>query len=213
MCSVNAMPVWSMVKACQTRLAPMPGKANVLVRRIGTVLARMRPAGLTTVPMTASTPSASSCAIAAAASGVVVTCGRSGSAGQGQRAALPDVEGAQHPSHSDPQRTRQRQIREQLVGEVLAAALPEVFVFAQHRVLGGEPVREFGGQPLLFAVSRPGAPLVRVRVKLFVYPGRRPVAVAGVEADPAFVVVRDHYPGEFAGAHRQTVAVVDGVAE
>jgi hypothetical protein len=74
MCSVNAMPVWSMAKPCHTRLAPSPGSAKALVRRIGTVLAWVSPAGLTTVPMTASTPSASSWAIAASASGVVVIC-------------------------------------------------------------------------------------------------------------------------------------------
>ena len=44
----------------------------MLVRRIGTVLARVSPAGFTTVPMTVSTPSASSWAIAAAARGVPV---------------------------------------------------------------------------------------------------------------------------------------------
>lgn len=44
----------------------------MLVRRIGTVLAWVSPAGFTTVPMTVSTPSASNWAIAAAASGVAV---------------------------------------------------------------------------------------------------------------------------------------------
>ncbi|CAG7353111.1 hypothetical protein PICSAR65_04622 [Mycobacterium avium subsp. paratuberculosis] len=70
--AVNAMPVWSTAKACQDGLAPRPGSAKVFVRRIGTVLARVSPAGLTTVPITVSTPSASSWAIAAAASGVPV---------------------------------------------------------------------------------------------------------------------------------------------
>ncbi|CNK11834.1 Uncharacterised protein [Mycobacterium tuberculosis] len=54
------MPVWSMTKACHDGLAPRPGLANVLVRRIGTVFAWVSPAGLTAVPITVSTPSASS---------------------------------------------------------------------------------------------------------------------------------------------------------
>src|ERR1700730_16099453 len=66
------MPLWAMAKACQDGLAPRPGSAKVLVRRMGTVLACVRPAGVTTVPMNVSTPSASGGAIAAAASGVAV---------------------------------------------------------------------------------------------------------------------------------------------
>jgi len=38
MCSVNAMPVWSMAKPCHTRLAPRPGSAKALVRWIGNAL-------------------------------------------------------------------------------------------------------------------------------------------------------------------------------
>src|ERR1700758_1041452 len=135
MCSLNAMPVWSIAKPCQLRLAPRPGSANALLRRIGTVLAWVSPAGLTTVPMTASTPSASSWAIAAAASGVVVIC-RAGPGGsdptrQRQLAGLADIQRPQHPAHADPQRARQRQVGEQLVGKVFATAGPEVFVVAQ----------------------------------------------------------------------------------
>lgn len=70
--AVKAMPVWSMANACQEGLAPKPGSAKVFVWRIGTALARVSPAELTTVPMTVSTPSPSSWAIAAAASGVPV---------------------------------------------------------------------------------------------------------------------------------------------
>src|SRR5437016_2781021 len=100
------MPVWSMAKACHEGLAPRPGSANVLVRRMGTVLAWVSPAGFTTVPMTVSTPSPSSWAIAAAASGVAVMAARqvacwSGAAGQGQLAGLADIQGPQHPSHAD----------------------------------------------------------------------------------------------------------------
>src|ERR1700741_1160946 len=69
------MPVWSMAKACHDGLAPTPGSAKALVRRIGTVLAWVSPAAFTTVPMTVSTLSASSWATAAAASGVAVMAG------------------------------------------------------------------------------------------------------------------------------------------
>src|ERR1700722_15835011 len=107
------MPVWSMAKACQEGLAPRPGSAKVFVRRIGTVLASVSPAGFTTVPITVSTPSASSWAIAAAARGVPVTASvRSGAAGQGQLAGLTDIEGAQHPSHADPQRAGHGEVGE-----------------------------------------------------------------------------------------------------
>src|SRR5271166_3340892 len=186
MCSLNAMPVWSMAKPCQLRLAPRPGSANALLRRIGTVLAWVSPAGLTTVPMIASTPSASSWAIAAAASGVVVI-GRAGPDGsdptrQRQLAALADIQRPQHPAHADPQRARQRQVGEQLVGEVFAAAVPEVFVVAQLGVLGGESVGELGGQPLLVAVTGPGAPLARMVVQLLVDTGGGSVGVPGVDA-------------------------------
>ena len=60
---VNAMPVWSIANTCQTGLAPRPGSANAVNRRSGTVLACVRPAGLTTVPTTVSIPLASSSAI------------------------------------------------------------------------------------------------------------------------------------------------------
>src|SRR5215213_4259510 len=59
-----------MAKTCQTGLAPRPGSANVPIRRNGTVLACVSPAGLTTVPSSVATPSASNWAMAAAASGV-----------------------------------------------------------------------------------------------------------------------------------------------
>ena len=62
--SVKAMPARSMAKPCQTGLAPRPASAKAVVRRIGTVLAWVRPAGLTTVPTTVSMPSASSWATA-----------------------------------------------------------------------------------------------------------------------------------------------------
>src|SRR5271166_1405710 len=83
------MPLWSMANACHEGLAPKPGSANVLVRRIGTVLAWVSPAGFTTVPMTVSTPSASSWAIATAASGVAVMAAilQRGTAGDGRDAA------------------------------------------------------------------------------------------------------------------------------
>jgi hypothetical protein len=76
---------------------------------------------------------------------------RLSAAGDGQLAGLTDVEGPQHPSHSDPQGAGQGEVGEQLVGEVLGTAAPEVFVVAQLGVLGGEPVRELGRDPLLFA--------------------------------------------------------------
>src|SRR5271154_3690979 len=102
------MPVWSMANACHDRLAPRPGSANVPVWRIATVLAWVSPAGFTTVPTTVSTPSASSRAMAAAASGVAVIGGRLdavearlGARRQGQHARLTDIEGPQDPSHPD----------------------------------------------------------------------------------------------------------------
>src|SRR5579875_3419487 len=202
-----------MANTCHTGLAPTPGSAKVLVGRIGTVLACVSPAALTTVPMTASTPSASSWAIAAAASGGAVTRGGSGPAGQGECAALRDIQGPQHPSHAQPQRTRQRQVGEQLLGELLAAAGPEVLVVAQHRVFGGESVRELGGQPLLHGLTRPGAPLQGMLVQLFVDAGRGPVGVPSVDAYRAFVVVGDHDSREFTRAQRQPTVVVNRVAE
>src|SRR5271157_1278839 len=231
------MPVWSMAKACHEGLAPRPGSANVFVRRIGTVLARVSPAGFTTVPMTVSTPSASSWAIAAAASGVPVMAAilppaparstdrgavnvawsRLCAAGQGQLAGLADIEGPQHSSHADPQCAGQGQVGKQLVGEVFGATAPEVFVVAQDGVLGGESVRELGRQPFLFAVAGPGAPLQRVVVQLFIDTVGGSVGgsvgVAGVDADDAFVVVSDHGARELAGAQRQSVLGVDSLAE
>src|SRR5882724_7985929 len=205
-----------MAKACHEGLAPSPGSANVLVRRIGTVLACVSPAGFTTVPITVSTPSASSWAIAAAARGVaviVVAWLRSGATGQRQLAGLADVQGPQNSSHADPERARQGQVGKQLLVELCAGPLPEVFVVAQLGVLGGEPVRELGGQPLLVAIARPGAPLQRVVVELLVDAGGGSVGVSGVDADSALVVVGYHRPRELARAQGQPVAGVDGPAE
>ena len=56
-----------------------------------------------------------------------------------------DVQGAQHASHAHPQRARQREVGEQLLGEVFVAAGPEVLVVAQRGVIGGEPVGESRG--------------------------------------------------------------------
>ena len=96
---------------------------------------------------------------------------------------------------------------------MFAGAGPETFVVAQHGVLSGEPVGELGGQSLLVAVARPGAPLVGVVVQLFVDAVGGSVGVAGVDAHFAFVAVRDHRPRELAGPHRQPILAVDGVGE
>jgi hypothetical protein len=134
-------------------------------------------------------------------------------AGQGQLAGLADIEGPQHAAHADPQRAGHREVGDQLFGEVLVAPAPKVFVVAQFGVLGGKAVRELGGESLLFAVPRPGAPLLRVVVELFVDACGRAVGIAGVDADDAFVVVGDDRPGQLAGAHRQPVFGVDRLAE
>ena len=60
-------PAWSIANTCHTGLAPSPGSANAPARANGTVLAWIRPAGLTTVPTSPTTPSAASCAMAAMA--------------------------------------------------------------------------------------------------------------------------------------------------
>ena len=64
------MPVWSMVNAWNTGLAPSPGSAKMPMRRSGTVFAWISPAGLTTVPISVATPSDSNWAMAAAANGL-----------------------------------------------------------------------------------------------------------------------------------------------
>ena len=51
MSSVKAMPTRSIAKPCQVGLAPRPGSVNLPAPLAGTVLARVRPAGLTMVPM------------------------------------------------------------------------------------------------------------------------------------------------------------------
>src|SRR5258705_11376713 len=138
-----------MAKACHEGLAPSQGSGNVLVWRIGTVLACVSPAGFTTVPITVSTPSASSWAMAAAARGVaviVVSWLRSRGTGQRQLAGLADVQGPQNPSHADPERARQGQVGKQLLVQGFAGPLPEGFVRGPVGVLGGEPVPELGGQ-------------------------------------------------------------------
>src|SRR6185437_9063009 len=107
------MPVWSMVNTCQTGLAPNPGSANAPMRRSGMVFAWVRPAALTTVPMRVATPSDSSWAMAAAASGLavrgvteaIVRCRARARVLQCDLAALADVEGAQHSAHPQPHRT------------------------------------------------------------------------------------------------------------
>ena len=64
-------------------------------------------------------------------------------------AGLADVERAQHPAHAQPHRARQRQVGQQFVAELLAAARPEVLVVAQAGVVAGEAFGELRGDALL----------------------------------------------------------------
>jgi hypothetical protein len=96
---------------------------------------------------------------------------------------------------------------------VLTAALPELLVVTQDGVLCAEPVGELGGEALLLGVPRPGTPVRGVRIEVLVDSARRAVGVPGVDADHAFVVVRDHDSGDLPDPHRQPVAVIDRPAE
>ena len=89
------------------------------------------------------------------------------------------------------------------------AARPEVLVVPQAGVVAGEAFRELGGDPLLRAVPGPRPPFGRVVVEVLVDAGRDALRVAGVLAHHAFVVERDHHPGQLADPHRQPVLVVD----
>jgi hypothetical protein len=52
-----------------------------------------------------------------------------------------------------------------------------------------------------------------VRVQVLVDTVGDSIAVAGVDANFAFVAVRDDHPGQFPRSHRQSAAVVDRVAK
>ena len=127
--AVNAMPVWSMAKTCHTGLAPSPGSANALSARSGTVLAWVSPAGLTTVPMRATTPRPRVGRWPRRREVWQPFCHRAGTEPlrqglQRELAALADVQRAQHATHADPHRARQRQVGRAVPRRMLTAARP-----------------------------------------------------------------------------------------
>jgi len=214
---VKAMPVWLIARHARTDWRPGRGPR----KRCPADRPRFRlgdPAGFTVLPMTvvgrprppAGDRSRGKSMWRSSAAGWLLS-GAVRRATAGSACTPARCPASARPVPCRPECARQRKGRPATRREVFAAPAPEVFVFAQLGVLGGERWRTSAASRFLIAVAARCA-IPRVLVQLLVDARCGTVFVAGIDAHEHSLSWRSR-PRRFAGAHRQPALVVDRLAE